>query len=74
MSLSGSLVAVIPPRRMLPVAVQRYDQQRLDKQGGIIRLNDDDSAFANGDEIGVSNRDSAPVRQTNVERLERLSA
>lgn len=43
-------------RRMLAVEVQRNNQEGLDKQGGIVRLNDDDSPLAHGDHLRMPDR------------------
>ena len=58
--------------RGLAVEVQRNDRERLDEHGRIIRPDNDDPAFADGDESRMRNGDSAPVRQACVERLKRL--
>jgi len=72
-ALRDVLFVVVSLSWPLAVEVQRDDQQRLDEHGGIIRLNDNDPAFADSNEVGVPDRHPAAVCQTDVERSERLS-
>jgi hypothetical protein len=64
---------VVSLGRPFAVKVQRDDQQRLDKYGRIIGLNDDDSALADGDKIRMADGDPAAIGEADVEWLERLS-
>jgi len=63
---------MVRPARVLTVVVQRDDQQWFDNRPGIIRLDDDDSAFADSNKIRMPNGDPPAVSQANVEWLERL--
>jgi hypothetical protein len=58
---------------MLIVVVEKDNQQRLDNRPRIIWLDYDDSALADRDEIGMPDRDSTSIRQTDVKCLERFS-
>lgn len=65
--------AAVGARAAFAVVVQRDDEQRLDNRPRVVRLNHDDPAFADGNHFRMRDGQRPPIRQKDIERLERLT-